>query len=297
MVDSIEQQPGDSASQQDLMGKMADGSELAFGRIYDQLCEPTYAICSHYLDGRPAIDEAMTDVWLYVWANARTLSRLQGSPCSVIVAAAEHHVQHHVPAPPIELRAGVTENGTMTETVSTREVYRNAWMTVREDVVRRPDGSAGLYGVVDKPDFAIVVPYAAEGFWLVEQFRYPVGRRAWEFPQGSWPGENAGSQEDLARAELQEETGMRAAGIRHLAHFYSAYGHSSQGCDLYLATDMTPGPTKLEITEQDMVHQWFSEEDFRRMIREGDIVDAATIAAYSHVLLDRERDVSGSALG
>ena len=95
-------------------------------------------------------------------------------------------------------------------------------------------------------------------------------------------------QEDLARAELQEETGMRAAEVRHLGFFYSAYGHSSQGCDLYLATDLTPGPPEREVTEQDMVHQWFSEADFRRMIREGDIVDAATIAAYTYVVLDRE---------
>ncbi|TFB99522.1 NUDIX hydrolase [Cryobacterium adonitolivorans] len=176
----------------------------------------------------------------------------------------------------------------MIEAISTREVYRNAWMTVREDVVRRPDGSTGIYGVIDKPDFAIVVPYVDAGFWLVEQFRYAVGRRAWEFPQGSWPGENDGSQEDLARAELQEETGMRAGEVRHLANFYSAYGHSSQGCDLYLATDLTPGPPEREITEQDMVHRWFSEDDFRRMIREGEIVDAATIAAYAYVLLDRQ---------
>ncbi|WEO77334.1 NUDIX hydrolase [Cryobacterium sp. SO2] len=176
----------------------------------------------------------------------------------------------------------------MIEALSTREAYRNAWMTVREDVVRRPDGSTGIYGVVDKPDFAIVVPYTDDGFWLVEQFRYPVGRRAWEFPQGSWPAEKGGSQEDLARAELQEETGMRAADVRHLAHFYSAYGHSSQGCDLYLATALTPGPPDREITEQDMVHRWFSEDDFRRMIRDGEIVDAATIAAYTYVVLDRQ---------
>ena len=44
----------------------------------------------------------------------------------------------------------------MTEAISTREVYRNAWMSVREDVVRRPDGSTGLYGVVDQPDSAII---------------------------------------------------------------------------------------------------------------------------------------------
>ena len=38
------------------------------------------------------------------------------------------------------------------ETVSSREVYRNAWMRVREDEVRRPDGSTGVFGVVDQAD-------------------------------------------------------------------------------------------------------------------------------------------------
>jgi ADP-ribose pyrophosphatase len=37
-----------------------------------------------------------------------------------------------------------------------------------------------------------------------------------------------------------------------------------------------------------MVHRWFSEADFRRMILTGEIVDAATIAAYTYLLLDRE---------
>lgn len=59
-------------------------------------------------------------------------------------------------------------------------------MSVREDVVRRGDGSLGVYGVVDKTDFAVIIPRDEHGLWLVEQYRYPAQRRAWEFPQGSW---------------------------------------------------------------------------------------------------------------
>jgi hypothetical protein len=71
--------------------------------------------------------------------------------------------------------------------LSTRVVYENRWMRVREDQVRRPDGSDGVYGVVEKPDFALIVPLADDGgLWVVEQFRYPVGERFCEFPQGSW---------------------------------------------------------------------------------------------------------------
>ena len=39
-------------------------------------------------------------------------------------------------------------------TTSSREVYRNPWLRVREDTVERDDGSHGIYGVVERPDFA-----------------------------------------------------------------------------------------------------------------------------------------------
>lgn len=64
------------------------------------------------------------------------------------------------------------------EMLHSQEVYRNAWMSVREDQVRRGDRSTGVYGVVDKPDFALVIPQDEQGVWLVEQYRYPVRRRA-----------------------------------------------------------------------------------------------------------------------
>lgn len=146
----------------------------------------------------------------------------------------------------------------------------------------------GIYGVVDKPDFALVIPQDLDGFWLVEQFRYPVGRRAWEFPQGSWGAGAGGSASDLARSELAQETGLRAGRLRHLGHLYEAYGFCSQGFDVYLATDLLTGAVAREETEQDMVHRSVSEEEFRRMIRVGEVVDGASLAAYSLLLMGRQ---------
>ena len=34
------------------------------------------------------------------------------------------------------------------EPVASREIYRNPWMVLREDDIRRPDGSRGIYAVV-----------------------------------------------------------------------------------------------------------------------------------------------------
>ena len=174
--------------------------------------------------------------------------------------------------------------------ISSREVYRNAWMSVREDEVVRADGRTGIYGVVDKPDFALVIPQDLDGFWLVEQFRYPIGRRAWEFPQGAWGAGASGSTIDLARSELAEETGLRAGQLRHLGHLYKACGFCSQGFDVYLATDLQIGAVAREETEQDMVHRAVSEKEFRRMIQSGEVVDGGTLAAYSLLSLDRQSD-------
>ncbi|BCY09793.1 NUDIX hydrolase [Actinoplanes sp. L3-i22] len=167
------------------------------------------------------------------------------------------------------------------EQVSSRVVYRNPWMTVREDEVRRPDGSPGVYGVVEKPDFALVLPRRPDGFWLVEQFRYPVGRRAWEFPQGSWGRGAVGDQVALARRELAEETGLRAGALTHLGHLFEAYGFSTQGFDVYLATDLEEGEPDREASEQDMVHRAFGDTEIAEMIRSGQIVDAPSLAALT----------------
>ncbi len=175
-------------------------------------------------------------------------------------------------------------------TTGTREIYRNPWMRLREDTVERSDGSTGVYSVVEKPHFAIVLPAEREGFWLVEQFRHPIARRAWEFPQGTWPAEaltagGAGTAEDLARAELAEETGLRAGRVEHLGHLDLAPGLSTQEFDVWLATDLVPGPTAREATEADMVTAFVSEAELRAMVADGRFTDGPSLAAYALLLL------------
>jgi 8-oxo-dGTP pyrophosphatase MutT (NUDIX family) len=172
-------------------------------------------------------------------------------------------------------------------TRSSREAYRNPWIRVREDVIEREDGSTGLYGVVERPDFALVIPAERDGFWLVEQFRYPLGRRSWEFPQGTWGHGKDGSAEALARAELAEETGIRAAGLRRLGHLDLAPGLSTQEFDVWLATGLTPGATAREVTEADMRQRFVPETELRAMIADGRFTDGPSLAAFSLLLLDR----------
>ena len=171
------------------------------------------------------------------------------------------------------------------QTISSREVYANAWMTVREDAIRRPDGTDGIYGVVDKPTAAVIVPRDGDRLHLVEQFRYPVGARRWEFPMGTAPDRAELDPAELAVRELAEETGLVAGRMELLGDLDTAPGMSSQREHVYLATELTAGPSRREHTEQDMRSRWFTTAEFEQMVRGSELVDAQSLAAYLLVLL------------
>jgi 8-oxo-dGDP phosphatase len=171
------------------------------------------------------------------------------------------------------------------ETLSSREIYVNAWMTVREDAIRRADGSEGIYGVVDKPTCAVVIPRDGDRLRLVEQFRYPMGARRWEFPMGTAPDRAEVEPAALAARELEEETGLVAGRMELLGDVDIAPGMSSQRGHVFLATELVEGPTRREHTEQDMHSRWFSTAEFEDMIRRSELVDAQSLAAYLLLVL------------
>ena len=173
------------------------------------------------------------------------------------------------------------------ERLASREIYRNPWLIFREDDIRRPDGSPGVYAVVDKPTYALVMPYDGHRFQLVEQFRYPVGARRWEFPQGTAPGVADTEPFELAERELREETGLRATSFELLGQIDIAPGMSSQRGWVFLATGIAEGESDREHEEQDMRSAWFSRDEVEQMIRSSVIVDSQSIAAYGLFLLHR----------
>ena len=170
-------------------------------------------------------------------------------------------------------------------TLASRVVYQDDWITLRRDEIERSDGSRGTYAVVDKPDFALIVPAERDGFYLVEEFRYPLGRRTWSFPQGTFPGGQRGDPVDLARLELAQETGLRAARFTGLGFLTCAHGLTGQGFHAFLATGLTQGAPDREAEEQDMRHAWVPRAEFTGMIQRGEILDDSTVAAYLLLLL------------
>lgn len=153
-------------------------------------------------------------------------------------------------------------------------------MKVHEDAVRFPDGSEGIYGIVDKEDFVLIVPRHDDGrYQLVQQFRYPVAGRFWEFPQGSWETRPGSDPEKVALGELEEETGFRATSLHKLGHLFEAYGFSNQGFHVFLADQLEAGTATRDHEEQDMQTAAFSHKEVIEMISCGQIKDAPTVAA------------------
>ena len=170
------------------------------------------------------------------------------------------------------------------KTLSTREVYRNPWLRVREDRIRRSNGTEGIYGVVDKEDCAIIIPLDGDHVYLVEQFRYTVQHRLLEFPQGGWETNDV-EPEELARGELKEETGLTAETIRFLGSTYVAYGYANQKMHIFLASGLTQHTKEPDPEEHDLQLHRIPVRDFEAMLRDGRIPDVCTIAAWGMYLL------------
>ncbi len=178
------------------------------------------------------------------------------------------------------------------KTISSREVYRNPWTSVREDVIERANGQRGIYGVIDKDPACIVVALdvttQGEFVYLIEQFRYTVGGRHWEFPQGGWELAQV-VPEDLARGELREETGLTAERMTQLGTLQIAYGVMNQKHYVFLAEGLAMGEADPDAEESDLVVRRVSVGELEAMMLDGTIVDNCSVAAWGLYRLWRER--------
>lgn len=159
-------------------------------------------------------------------------------------------------------------------------VYKNPWMEVKEDEVEFENGHQGIYGVVHKDDFALIIPFDGEKLHLVKQYRYPTKEYSIEFPQGKQENDPTVDPHKLAQAELQEETGFIADKIEKIGFFHEAPGYSDQGFYIFLATNLTMSERNLDVTETGLEKLSMTIEEFEQAVEKGAITDAPTVSAY-----------------
>lgn len=162
------------------------------------------------------------------------------------------------------------------KTVSSKIVYQNPWIRVREDAVVRPDGSEGIYGVMESKDSVMVAVLNDKNeVYLIRTFSYPVSSWSWELPGGGGEGQDA---EVASRRELIEETGITANQWDLLAKVRVCNGLMTERMTVFLARDLSFGD-KQDADDKGLINdgKFVPFEEIDKMIATGEIDDGQTI--------------------
>jgi rSAM/selenodomain-associated transferase 1 len=162
-------------------------------------------------------------------------------------------------------------------TLSTKPVYENRWLSLREDLVELPDGRTTIYGVVTTGPCVGILPFLdLDTVLLVRQYRYVARRMTWEMPTG---GVHAGeSVEDAAQRELAEESGYRAGRLTPVGIYHTSKSVMDETAYLFLGEDLVRATSVADETEF-IEARPFPFDDALRMVLSGEIVDSMTIIA------------------
>ena len=161
--------------------------------------------------------------------------------------------------------------------VSTKPIYQNKWLSLREDLVELPDGRTTIYGVVTCGECVGILPFLdPETVLLIRQYRYVARRVTWEMPTG---GARVGEPlEEAAQRELAEETGYRARRLVRVNTYNTSKSVMDETAHLFLAEGLARVEVPPDETEFIEVRP-FKFSEALQMVLSGEIVDSMTIIA------------------
>jgi len=164
--------------------------------------------------------------------------------------------------------------------LSSRPIYQNPWMSLREDIAEMPNGRTTLYGVATFGDCVGVVPFLDDdGILLVRQYRYVQKDARWEIPTG---GVREGeSLEEAAQRELQEETGYQAERLTWISSYYTSKCICEETAHLYIGEELSPARRPPDETEFIEVRA-FPFAEALRMVIDCEIMDSMSVIAILH---------------
>ncbi len=163
------------------------------------------------------------------------------------------------------------------QTLESKPIYQNPWISVREDQVLNPKGGRGIYGVVSFKNKAIgIIPIDAEGnTYLIGQYRYSLNEYSWEIPMGG--GLNEVDILESAKRELKEETGFTAQTWTNIARLHTSNSVTDEEGFVFLAEDLEAGETEFEETEELKIKK-VSLAEAVKMAMENKITDCISVA-------------------
>ena len=170
------------------------------------------------------------------------------------------------------------------KTKSSKVVYKNPWIKVREDKVIRPDGKEGIYGVIDKQDgIGIVVLDNKNRVYLAGQWRYLTGQYTLSIIGGT--RENGETPLASAKRELLEEVSLVADDWEHLITFYPSIEVFNEKFYIFLARGLSKAKS-IRDSAEDVSAKKVEFKKAINMIKKGKMVDGVGIIG---LLIAKER--------
>ncbi len=164
------------------------------------------------------------------------------------------------------------------KTLNSRIVYENSWVTITEDEVTRPDGSPGIYTIMDVKDGVLLIAEDADrNVYIMEAYRYPTQRWAWELPTG---GTEAGDTPEItAQKELREELGLSSDTWIKLGEFSPSFGGTMRDRQhIFVARNCVEGAHDREAGEAIRAVKKVTREELFKLAHDGVIEDSQTLA-------------------
>lgn len=171
--------------------------------------------------------------------------------------------------------------------LSSKFLYENAWIRLREDIVLNPAGKDGIYTTLHFKNKALgIIPVDADGYtWLVGQYRYPLHAYSWEIPMGG--GKIGVDIWESAKRELLEETGITAQMWSMVSRIHTSNSVTDEEGFVFLAQELSFGESQPEETEVLQVRKVHLNEAVEMCMR-NEITDAVSVIGLLKVakLLD-----------
>ncbi|HSX30472.1 MAG TPA: NUDIX hydrolase [Candidatus Saccharimonadales bacterium] len=155
-----------------------------------------------------------------------------------------------------------------------KTIYKNPWISVREDTVIRPGGKEGVFGIVAMlPGSSVLAVDTDNNVLLMQEYKYAVERETLEVISGGIDKNE--TPLEAAKRELLEEAGVEAEKWVDLGSIDPFTTVVSSPNHLFLATGLThlkPDPDEGEILQHIIVPY----AQALKMVQNGEITHGAS---------------------
>lgn len=165
------------------------------------------------------------------------------------------------------------------KTISRKTVYEGLILNVDMLEVELENGKKSKREIVQHGVAVAIIPQLPDGrFVFIRQFRKPMERICFEVVAGNCdPGEE---EMVSAERELKEETGYTADTLELLGPIFPSVGYCTERIDIFYAK-ITEEQGDTSFDEDERIETVIlTEEELDAMIRNNEIADAKTLAAW-----------------